>query len=330
MNITNFRYSVAIRTLGKAGEKFQKELDSLNNQTIRPEKIVVYIAEGYERPNETIGWENIVYVRKGMVYQRALEYEEIDTPYILMIDDDVYLPKDAVEKLATALLAEDGDCIAADTFANHKMSVLSKIMAVMSNWAFPMHSDKWAIKIQCTGSFCYNDNPTKDYYLSQSAAGPCALWRKEAFRFIHFYDETWLERLGFAYGEDLLCFYKLYRNGGKMMLHYTSGVVHMDAQSSRAAYNADPVKFRKRAMAWFLLWWRVDFSFGGNSVVDRILSLAEYILKFLWSVCVNVAYSVVTLSYKPIYYYIMGNIDGYKYVHSEEYKKVSNFNISCI
>lgn len=328
MNIKDFRYSVAIRTLGKAGDIYQKELDSLNNQTIRPEKIVVYLAEGYEKPKETIGCEEVVCVKKGMVAQRALDYKEIDSPYILMLDDDVYLPEDAVEKMASALLMESGDCIAADTFPNHQMSAISKIKAAISNWVLPIYSRKWAIKIQRTGSFCYNNNPTKDYYLAQSAAGPCSLWRKEAFLSIHFDDEIWLDHLGFAYQDDLLCFYKLYRNGGKMMLHYTSGVKHMDAQSSRTAYNVDPVKFRKRARALFLVWWRTDFDFGGNSVFSNILSLGEYILKFLWAIIVNVAYSIATLSYKPLYYYILGNVDGYKYVHSDDYRKVKNFKIT--
>ena len=328
MNIKDFRYSVAIRTLGKAGDIYQKELDSLNNQTIRPEKIVVYLAEGYEKPKETIGCEEVVYVKKGMVAQRALDYKEIDSPYILMLDDDVYLPKDAVEKMATALLMESGDCIAADTFPNHQMSAISKIKAAISNWVLPIYSRKWAIKIQRTGSFCYNNNPTKDYYLAQSAAGPCSLWRKEAFLSIHFEDETWLDHLGFAYQDDLLCFYKLYRNGGKMMLHYTSGVKHMDAQSSRTAYNVDPVKFRKRARALFLVWWRTDFDFGENSVFSKILSLGEYIIKFLWAIVVNVAYSIATLSYKPLYYYILGNVDGYKYVYSDGYRKIKNFKIT--
>lgn len=113
-----------------------------------------------------------------------------------------------------------------------------------------------------------------------------------------------------------------------MMLHYTSGVKHMDAQSSRTAYNVDPVKFRKRARALFLVWWRTDFDFGENSVFSKILSLGEYIIKFLWAIVVNVAYSIATLSYKPLYYYILGNVDGYKYVYSDDYRKIKNFKIT--
>ena len=189
MDIRDFRYSVAIRTLGLSGDKFQKELDSLDRQSIRPEKIIVYLAEGYDAPKETIGWEQIVRVKKGMVAQRALPYNEIETPYILMLDDDVYIPEDGVEKLAKGLLENGGDCIAADTYPNHKMSIAGKIKAFISNWACPMQSEKWAIKIQRTGSFFYNNHPAKDVYLAQSAAGPCSLWRKDAFIGIRFEDD---------------------------------------------------------------------------------------------------------------------------------------------
>ena len=48
-------YTVVIRTLGKAGEKYQQMLNSLLAQTIVPKEIIVYLAEGYTIPKETIG-----------------------------------------------------------------------------------------------------------------------------------------------------------------------------------------------------------------------------------------------------------------------------------
>ena len=43
-------YSIAIRTLGTAGEKFRQELESIRTQTLQPDRVLVYIAEGYPRP----------------------------------------------------------------------------------------------------------------------------------------------------------------------------------------------------------------------------------------------------------------------------------------
>ena len=55
--MSNPQYCVAIRTLGTAGEKYRQTLLSLQQQTIPPNKILVYIAQGYPIPQETIGIE---------------------------------------------------------------------------------------------------------------------------------------------------------------------------------------------------------------------------------------------------------------------------------
>lgn len=39
-------YCAVIRTLGTAGDKYLKELQSLQAQSLQPEKTLVYIAEG--------------------------------------------------------------------------------------------------------------------------------------------------------------------------------------------------------------------------------------------------------------------------------------------
>lgn len=57
----SINYTAVIRTLGIAGDKYQTLLDSLNKQTIQPSKILVYIAEGYSIPKETIGKEQYIY-----------------------------------------------------------------------------------------------------------------------------------------------------------------------------------------------------------------------------------------------------------------------------
>ena len=174
-------YSVAIRTLGTSGEKFVRELKSIFSQSVLPEKVVIYIAEGHKRPDFTIADEQYVYVKKGMVAQRVLKYDEIDTPLVLMLDDDVELAPDSAERLITALENHNADCVAADTFKNHEMSLATKIYAAMTNLVFPHSSSKWAFKIHCNGSFSYNNNPNKSYYLSQSAAGPASLWHSRAY-----------------------------------------------------------------------------------------------------------------------------------------------------
>lgn len=59
-----FIYTAVIRTLGRAGQKYLDLLNSLQKQTIQPQNILIYIAEGYAIPKETIGVEKYIYVKK--------------------------------------------------------------------------------------------------------------------------------------------------------------------------------------------------------------------------------------------------------------------------
>lgn len=227
-------YSVAIRTLGKAGEKYKKTLNSIVSQTIKPDSILIYLAEGYEIPPETCGLEKYVYVKKGMVAQRALQYDEVDSEYILFLDDDVYLPPDAVEKMFNALNDNKIDVIAANTFDNHKHGLKTKIFHALTGKMIPLNSDKWAFKVLLSGGTAYNSNPKHDFYLSQTNAGPCFLCRKEDFLKINFDEEKWLDETPYALPEDQVMFYKMYRKGLKMGTLFNSGIVHLDAGTTVA------------------------------------------------------------------------------------------------
>ena len=186
-------YSVAIRTLGTSLDTLRKELQSLHRQTIPPDRIVIYIAKGYQVPQFRIGMEEYVYVDKGMVSQRALHYNEIQSDCILLLDDDVELSPTSAETLLKQMMRENAHCVAADTFANHLMPVSQKIKAALSNFVFPNFSRKWAFKLHPNGSFSYINSVRKDLYPSQSAAGPAALWRKKDLLALRFQDEIWLD-----------------------------------------------------------------------------------------------------------------------------------------
>lgn len=223
------KYTAVIRTLGKAGEKYHRELCSLCTQTIPPEDIIVYIADGYGLPKETCGREKYIYVKKGMVSQRALPYYEVKTEWILFLDDDVYLPPTGVETLFKAITDHGADVVSPNTFENHKMGWRTRLMNRILAKAKPFKSDYWAYKILKSGGFGYNINPTKDFYWSESNAGPCFLCRKSDFLNIHFDHELWLDDTPYALPEDQVMFYKMYLKGFKVATIFNSGIEHLDA-----------------------------------------------------------------------------------------------------
>lgn len=258
--MVEFEYTAVIRTLGTAGEKYQQLLNSLQAQTIAPRAIIVYIAEGYPLPKETIGIERYVYVKKGMVAQRALPYDEVQTEWMLFLDDDLYLPPNFVEMLYDHIVENDADVISPDIFPNHERSFLGKLMMAISGRMLPHRDDgKWGYKVIRTGGYSYNNHPTKSVYQSQTNAGACFLCRKGDFEKIHFDDELWMDNLSYAQGDDQVMFYKMYLHGLKQMTLYGSGIVHLDAGD-----NLNPQKEKMLLYAdlrfKILFWYRFLYS----------------------------------------------------------------------
>ncbi len=318
--MTHPSYSIAIRTLGTTGEKFQKELESICAQTVQPKKVVIYIADGYERPNFTVGKEEYVWVPKGMMPQRVLPYVEITSDCILMLDDDVLLAPDSAEKMLRAMAEQNADCVGADVFQNHRMPLKTKVYAALTNLVFPHWSQKWAFKIHRNGSFSYNTRPKRDFYWSQSCGGPAMLWRKDALLKIHLEDELWLDKLGFAYGDDQLETYKLHANSGHLGVLYNAGITNLDAQSSSGAFRKGTEYFYTRTKALFMVWCRTCYKNGKDTVWTRFLAATAFSFKALWLIHVMTAAAITKRNIRVLSSYFRGLRDGWKEVHSPEFQ----------
>ena len=250
-------YTVVIRTLGIAGEYYQRTLDSLLNQTIQPEAIIIYIAEGYSVPRETIGIERYVYVKKGMVAQRALPYNEINTEYMLFLDDDVFLSPTGVEILYNEMIEHNAQVISPCTFSNHKVSWKSKIVqSLMGKEVTRLLGNRWAYKVLRTGGFSYNNNPVKPVYESTTNAGPCFFCRKSDFLKIRYEEELWLDETPYALPDDQVMFYKMHLCGLKILTSFDSGIIHLDAGSTMQASDEKVLKviyseFRNKTIFWY-------------------------------------------------------------------------------
>lgn len=283
--MVEFEYTAVIRTLGTAGEKYQQLLDSLRAQTIAPQAIIVYIAEGYPLPKETIGTEHYVYVKKGMVAQRALPYDEVQTEWMLFLDDDVYLPPKAVETLYIQLRERGADVISPDVFPNANRPLLGELMMTLSGRMRARRGDDiWGYKVMRTAGYSYNANPTQSTYWSQTNAGPCFMCKKQTFLDIHFEEELWLDRLTYAQGDDQVMFYKMHLHGQKQLTSYNSGIVHLDAGGNRS-----PEKERMLIYSDFrfktIFWYR--FIFMQDRFFCRIWDVVCILYAFSFSLIVS-------------------------------------------
>lgn len=240
-------YSVAIRTLGTAGEKYEKLLDAIQKQTIKPEKIVVVLPEGY-KPPEYPKWGGVEYVysKKGILYQRIEALRYITSEYIFFCDDDVEPEPNFVEKLSEPLQSGEYDCASGPLLEFFPPKGIKYVFASLLGGACVMlHGRKNNyVRVLGTGGWSYNrsiDVNEHKLFDAQALAGTCFLAKADAMRNVHFEDELWTERNGLALYEDQIMFYKLHINGYKVCVVSDAFYIHNDGKTSTKGLKLEPI-----------------------------------------------------------------------------------------
>lgn len=314
-------YSVAIRTLGTAGIKFQRLLDSIASQTIQPKKVFVYLPYGCDIPKETIGIEKIIRCEKGMVMQRSLPFDEIDDDLILFCDDDISFPPNLVSNLINVLEKYNAACVVPTT-SNERISIAHRVMSFIHTYSHPHFDKKWRIKICRSGVFSYSLKYKDIVMETQSANFRCFLCQKKAYKSIHYEDERWLDNFGYASCDDQLFFYKMYIHKYRVF-YMKSDLKHLDAKAGGRHDVTKKLYLQKKI--GFVIWYRTIWKIYSKSKFERLLCLNAYLRKCLvlfFMLIFEIAY------YRKLNYFIdffKAQIDGYKYVHSKEYLKIPSY-----
>lgn len=311
-------YTAVIRTLGTAGKKYQTLLDSLNRQTIQPSKILVYIAEGYAIPKETIGKEQYIYVKKGMVAQRALPYHEVDTEFILFLDDDLFLPDNFVEKMYSFLEKNHADVISPDVFPNAERPFFGKCMMMLSGRMVARRDDgKWGYKVMRNSGYSYNNHPKLQVYWSQTNAAACFLCKKTDFLKIHFEEEWWMDSLKYALGDDQVMYYKMYLSGLRQLTWFGSGIKHLDAGTSMMNEDKERMliysDFRFKTIFWYRFIYQPDKDFFSRFWSIICIGYALGFTLFISTLKCNL--DILKLKYRAIK-------EAIDFIKSEEYKNL--------
>ena len=314
-------YSVAIRTLGKSGILLDTLIMSLKKQTCQPNKIIIYIAEGYPCPQK-VADEIYVYCPKGMAHQRSLDFEEIDDEYILLCDDDIFLKPTAVQKLFDGLLDNDGDCISPNVFPNHEMRFRTKCLNAAFYGTFPSFSNKYAFKIRKSSYYSYANSP-KTIMEAQSCAGPCMLVKKAVNNSLNYKDENWLDTFPYTSGQDQIFAYKLYRYGYKLLIHYDSGVTHLDAQTGhiKDVIQAD---FNKR-MIRYIEWYRSIYE--PSSQIERIYAIISYYTYWTWLYLLAIISKLIGRNMYKMSNSTKALKAAKKYVASKEFQNIPKWHV---
>ena len=227
-------YSVIIRTTGKAGAKYQGLLDSIAALEPQPKEIIVVLPEGYELPSERLGWENFCFCPKGMVIQRLHGIAQCKTKYALISDDDIAFEPDFVQKLVAPLETGKYGISAGPLPEFFPVPGFNAALAAVTGTAAPtlFHRDRYNTVLKTTG-YSYNRHlePGR-LYETQSAPWTCFFADVQKLRSIHFEDELWLDKNGYAAHDDTAMFYKAWLRGVTPVVVADAPYRHLDAKTS--------------------------------------------------------------------------------------------------
>jgi len=314
-------YAVVIRTVGKAGEKYQQLLDSIAALQPQPSEVIVVLPEGFDLPQERLGWETFYHCPKGMVIQRLTGIEKCTAPYALVCDDDVSFGPDFVEKLHRPVAEGVCKISAGPLYSFLPAKGVKGLSSAITGASAPtvFHKDRYVSVLRTAGySYNRNLNPEKQaYYPSQSLAWTCFYAEVAALRAIELEQETWLDANGYSAYDDQTMFYKAWLRGMPAMVVADAFYCHNDARTSTRGNK--PAVLYCIAMNRIIFWHRFLYSMEKNPVM-KLWTRAAFGYRMCWARFWTLVYRL-TRRYSKEDYAITkkGWHDGWQYIKSQAY-----------
>lgn len=315
-------YSVIIRTTGKAGEKYQKLLNSISYLVPQPAEVIVVLPENHEKPKEQLGWETFLFSKKGMVTQRLVGINYCKTHYALICDDDVCFGKDFVEKLHQPILEEKASLSSGPLLSFLPPRGIASICYALTGAAIPklFSRGKYISVLPTTGYSYYRKVKACQYrYLeAESLPWTCFYGSIAEIKRIHMEEEQWLQLHGYASMDDQTMFYKAYLMGIKTVIVPDASYQHLDARTSRRVLSeiAYAMEFNR-----YVFWHRFIYNTdnGLKKIWDKICIEYYYFMKWFYNRARLLTGGLDKIAIKVKKQAI---IDAKQYVKSAEYMRL--------
>lgn len=224
-------YSVIIRTLGTAGEKYAALLRSVEAQTLPAKEVVVVLAEGYAEPPYHTANERIVRTRKGMLSQRQVGFEQARTPFLLVMDDDIVLEPYFAEKTLSVMESTGADAAFTGGAERGQQKQILRYLLTGERILSKRPSNFYLRLCGTCGTIVNTRMKPSERYWCQTACFQCFMIRREAALGTHLEEEMWLEDTGYAWPDDLVFFYKAYLKGYSIVYVPETTYHNLDAKA---------------------------------------------------------------------------------------------------
>ena len=326
-NGTKSEFSIAIRTLGKAGRKYEKLLRSIRRSRVQPQKILIVIPEGYEKPKTQLGNEEFIFSSKSMILQRIEALKYINTEYTLFLDDDIEFDNRFIEKLLEPLEKGIYDCSTGPLFSffpASKPGIIAGTLTASVSVSL-LHRHQY-VHILRSGGWSYHRFNTKRHHFlpTESFAWTCFMIRTDVMKRIHMEDEyIWLERFGYAAGDDRVMSYKLVKKGYKACIVTDAVYKHNDARTSTSKEEIQKKGKTKFCMYYMhtVFWHRFVQEFERK----KLLRIQNVLWFNYWKITMFLYLSLKSLVNRDrvfIESFIKGVREGERYIRTTSYKQL--------
>lgn len=318
------KYSVIIRTTGKAGEKYRSLLQSIENSSIKPTEVIVVLPEGYDKPKEQLGYEKFYYCKKGMVNQRLYGISQCNTEYAFVTDDDISFEPEFIDKLSAPVVSGDYTISIGPLIEFLPKKGKEAFVYIITAHALPtlFHKNRYNTVLKTTG-YSYNRNlefGRGRLYETQSAPGACFFVNVMEFNSIHFEDELWLDSNGYAAYDDEAMYYKAWINGLKTVLVADAHFNHLDGKTSQQKNNNSIGDYCYAFNKW--VFWR-RFIYERSTPLGKIWCRICFGYHLFAESFIGILLSTIKKSGKQsIVAKRKGKNDAKQWIKSEEYRKL--------
>ena len=317
-------YSVIIRTVGNAGQKYQTLLDSIAVLEPQPKEVIVVLPEDYPKPKEQLGWETFCHSPKGMVNQRDFGIRQCKTRYALVCDDDICFGKDFVQKLYEPLRQGLGTFSIAPLYEMLPSNIGKFLVYFFTAKGVPtlFHKGDRYISVLRSSGFSYNRHmrPGK-YYDTQSAPGACFFADVKACQALNFGDELWLQSGNYAFLEDQTLYYKACLRGNRVVAVPDAFYKHLDAKAP--GLPAYPHRCILRKFNRIVFWHRFIYS-QQTSRFARFTALLCFGYLYIVTYCKDLLYLLIGKNTPECIKRIKeAHRNAWAYIRSDEYASLN-------
>lgn len=321
-------YSIVIRTLGLGGKKYQALLDSIHKQTLKPKHVYVFIAKGYELPNERLGYEEFVYCEKGMWKQRVygMEYTEKygDSEFQLVLDDDISFESNFMESCFEIIKKYNADILIPGIGENgnkpylNPTSIKKRLLTGFTCSRFETRQSDFQIEILSTAGFRVNVNNQQNVRKTQSGPFNGFIIKSSTITKLDLQSEMWIDMTKYSLPDDQLFFYKAYCKGLKLYNCKEPFLEHLDAGSSQKGRRNDIAFALGRNI--YIFWHR--FLYLRSPKHERIKLRLAINYRLINTFIVYFIQGIINHDFSVVKSYYEGFLQAKIFIKSNEYKKL--------